>query len=545
MTQCGDGLDNDGNGLTDYPADQGCSTLGDATEAGYTPPPTPPPGVQVYKTASKRDFLSRVYIDQAANGGLQETAAHGYPTYPTSQVSPTGTRICSLYDPTSFITQWTLGGFDSPSGDYMAAWNPSTGRWYRGSANSFGNSRYNWLTCVTNATPDTSLTATGNGVTSSSEITVEEGTPVTLTWLSQYGQIRQGSFTAVNFTLTTTIAGHWRSYSDMTCTPGNDDGVDQTTVNIAQAGRSLMALPSGCFMDSGTVWVPDSTASRPYGGSQVVTPTETTTYTYRGTNANGTNSSSVTVNVTPSDGLAECEDTLDNDDDGLIDFAGFGDAERDPDCSSAEDTAELAGAVNECTDEIDNDGDGAFNFDDEGCDDDADGDGDGSEGTDSSGLSCSPSSSSAGLAEEVTFTATPDLGPYTWEAIGTGATCEDGTDNTEVCSFSATGPQQVRVTADGETRTCSPSVSVVEACSPASVIITASPDRVKRGGTTTIHWEASEGCSCTVTGSDGFSSNENSGDYEVEVNGQILFTNSCSGTTKNVRVNIAPDFIEF
>ena len=37
-TQCNDGIDNDGNGLTDYPADLACSALTDNTEAGYIPP---------------------------------------------------------------------------------------------------------------------------------------------------------------------------------------------------------------------------------------------------------------------------------------------------------------------------------------------------------------------------------------------------------------------------------------------------------------------------------------------------------------------------
>jgi PKD repeat protein len=35
--QCADGLDNDGNGLTDWPADLGCVSAADTNEAGYIP----------------------------------------------------------------------------------------------------------------------------------------------------------------------------------------------------------------------------------------------------------------------------------------------------------------------------------------------------------------------------------------------------------------------------------------------------------------------------------------------------------------------------
>lgn len=38
--QCNDGIDNDSNGLIDYPADLGCSSSTDNSESGYIPPPT-------------------------------------------------------------------------------------------------------------------------------------------------------------------------------------------------------------------------------------------------------------------------------------------------------------------------------------------------------------------------------------------------------------------------------------------------------------------------------------------------------------------------
>jgi len=42
--QCIDGIDNDGDGLVDFPADLGCTSVSDNTEApNPTPPPSPPP----------------------------------------------------------------------------------------------------------------------------------------------------------------------------------------------------------------------------------------------------------------------------------------------------------------------------------------------------------------------------------------------------------------------------------------------------------------------------------------------------------------------
>lgn len=40
---CSDGIDNDGDGLIDYPADPGCSSASDTDETDVAPPPPPPP----------------------------------------------------------------------------------------------------------------------------------------------------------------------------------------------------------------------------------------------------------------------------------------------------------------------------------------------------------------------------------------------------------------------------------------------------------------------------------------------------------------------
>lgn len=45
LTECNDGIDNDGDGLIDYPADPGCLSLSDTSELN---PTTSPPPVQPF-----------------------------------------------------------------------------------------------------------------------------------------------------------------------------------------------------------------------------------------------------------------------------------------------------------------------------------------------------------------------------------------------------------------------------------------------------------------------------------------------------------------
>ncbi|HYD92872.1 MAG TPA: hypothetical protein VEB18_00205 [Candidatus Paceibacterota bacterium] len=539
--QCKDNIDNDGNGVKDYPSDGGCTSAIDATESGYVPPPAPPPGVIVYKTQSKRDFLNKVYKDQLDNGGYrgEYTAAHGYPQYPVTTVSPTGTRICYLYDPTAYITEWSLGGFSNPDNDSMGAWDPSLKKWYVRSANSFGNKRYNYLTCKTLAAPDTSLTATANGTTGTN-ITVAAGTPVTLTWKSQYGQIRKGTFTSTNFDLTTTIPGHWGTQVNFRCSDTGGD-IDDGNVyyNQASVKTGLLAL-STCY-DEESVWVPESTAPRPYGGTKVVTPSTTTTYTYKGTNANGSTVSSVTVTVTGELATTECSDTLDNDGDQLIDL-------NDPGCTGPEDTTESDAVVPQCTDDLDNDDDGLTDEADPGCATDPENPNtnEGSAPT----LSCSVDPANVTVGGTATYTATVSGGSgsytYDWTPQG-GQTCT-GTGNTRECTFASAGYYQMHLDASGNGRlSCDFSaVNVAEVCSPSSVTISVSPERVAPGGSATVTWAASEGCSCTITGSNGFSASTPSGSALIEnVTKQTTFTTSCSGTTQSALLNLTGRFQEF
>lgn len=566
--QCSDSIDNDLNGLKDYPGDGGCSSVTDTTEAGYTPPPSPSAGIVVFD--GDRNLMYPIARKDAyANGGipLSDTSAvaHGYPTYPTTSASPTGQRFCYLVEPTGWPSSWSLGGYNSPSDNTMIAWNPSLSKWYRASANSFGNKRYNYMTCRTYSAPDVSLTASASGIPAASSITVTAGTPVTLTWNSQYGQIRKGTMTATNFSLTQFVAAYCETTSVLTCEPDYGGGTsDGTTVNLVQSdnSRNLAATSGSCWYETQQVCYPDQNVERPYGGSAVVTPTQTTTYTYKGTNANGSNTATAIVTVIPA--TAACADGLDNDGDGFVDM-------NDPGCSDPTDTDERT----QCSDTLDNDSDGTIDLADPGCTDAADNDeryacadgvdndGDGTVDLSDSGcsgttdnnegdgpsVSCSVSSQNVSLGGSATYTATPAYGasgPYTWTPNG-GQTCTGGTGSTNDCTFSSAGSYQMSVSATGAGSPSGQCPVVTTGCSGGTPTITATPDRVKvtsPATNATVTWNAPSTCSCAVSGP-GLASTTFSGTESVPITAQSVFTIDCLGTKATAIVNVQTSFDEF
>jgi len=69
------------------------------------------------------------------------------------------------------------------------------------------------------------------------------------------------------------------------------------------------------------------------------------------------------VQVAVAGGPPQCNDEIDNDNDGAIDHAGFNGAPADPDCSDANDNDESGSfGIYQCSDLIDNDGDGDIDF---------------------------------------------------------------------------------------------------------------------------------------------------------------------------------------
>jgi hypothetical protein len=224
-------------------------------------------------------------------------------------------RACYLADPTAYPSYWRSGQYDSPGDNSVIIFGDqkSNGQfaWYKTGAKH--NNHIKELDCSTNATADTSLSA--------SQTSIQPGESTTLTWASQYGKLRQATCTGTNFTTDTTVPGHFETVlvTNPICSGGGNP-FNQPQANSASVPANR--LTAGCAPYLGQQWVPTYTGSAPYGGSKDVSPTETTTYTYTCTNANGSSSASVTVYV----GGGQCSDGTDNDHDGLIDS-------QDPGCA--------------------------------------------------------------------------------------------------------------------------------------------------------------------------------------------------------------------
>ena len=312
--QCSDGADNDLNGNIDYPADLGCTSATDDTEAGYIPPAVPGSGVVIF--SDRPDYANAA--DACTHGGICsgfDSTKHGTGSSP----SVSGQKTCQLLDPVSWESYWETGGYHSCGDNNQIYWNGTI--WVKEGACN-GNNHYHIISCTTLAVPDTTLTANG----SSSEITVTQGTPVTLTWSSVYGSIRKGVMTA-NFGFDTTDPGYCVDNKELIC-PGTNLAFNKGT----KGSESQLALGTGCYWETfGQTCYPPSVNAHPYGSSTTTIPTQTTTYTYTGTNGNGSSFSSVKVNVA---GTTECTDLVSNgDNDSLVDSADPGCSVSPPGCS--------------------------------------------------------------------------------------------------------------------------------------------------------------------------------------------------------------------
>lgn len=168
-------------------------------------------------------------------------------------------------------------------------------------------------------------------------------------------------------------------------------------------------------------------------------------------------------------------------------------------------------------------------------------------------LSCnvSPSSLPAG-GGTVTYTASGASAPYSWDdaiggSYGTGASV------TRIVSGS--GTYAMTVSKSGYTAGNCPMVTVgTPSCGTANVSITANPDRVRSGQTSTVSWSATGvDSSCTISGPGvnqtvpGASCVIPNGSANPTITAQSVYTISCDGgeRTAQVIVNLIPRFIEF
>lgn len=194
----------------------------------------------------------------------------------------------------------------------------------------------------------------------------------------------------------------------------------------------------------------------------------------------------------------------------------------------------------QCSDTQDNDDDGLTDTNDGDCT----GGTDPTEGVQKT-LSCVVDPSTVVVGGTAVYTVTPSTGSpsYSWNPEG-GQSCAPGNGSTKSCTFASAGNYNMSVSATGYTGGQCPAVAA-GVCSASSVNVTASPDRVASGGSSTITWGADSGCSCSLSGP-GVSSNANSGSQLVSgITTKSVYTLSCSGNTDTAIVNTIPRFEEF
>lgn len=178
-------------------------------------------------------------------------------------------------------------------------------------------------------------------------------------------------------------------------------------------------------------------------------------------------------------------------------------------------------------------------------------------------MSCVASPSSVNPGDSVSFTATPSGGaaaPYTWLDSDGWTNSSGGTNMSRTYVTPGTYSMRVRASNTGYTY-CSNNVSVASpfCAGPASVSISASPDRVKAGNTSTITWNATNvggaAPSCTISGP-GVSQvvaagalpscQIPNGSASPTITRQSTYTITCTdGASRSVTVNVVPEFIEF
>ena len=176
-------------------------------------------------------------------------------------------------------------------------------------------------------------------------------------------------------------------------------------------------------------------------------------------------------------------------------------------------------------------------------------------------LSCTVSDTSIEEGDTVTYTATPSstaLGPYTWtpssgSVSGSGATLSR--------TLTVAGNHGMGVRGSNTPTAQCPLVTVTATwCATGAPVltITATPDRVRVGGTSTIAWSATgvigNGTSCTISGP-GISSTQAvsaapqcsipNGSATPTITTQSTYTITCGASSKSVIVNVIPEFREF
>lgn len=207
-------------------------------------------------------------------------------------------------------------------------------------------------------------------------------------------------------------------------------------------------------------------------------------------------------------------------------------------------TAFTVAPTTQCNDGVDNDTDTRIDAADAGCSDDTGGGGDGSESTDAPNatLTCTPSTCTVPTGQSVTLNYTcTNSSSATLSTFGSLSPVSSGTR-----SASAAGPYQLTCTGSGGPPA---SASRTVTLSNPTASITASPDRVQSGSTSSLTWTTSQCTNVSVTKNGAaFSTASSSTNVSSGVIvGQTTFTVSCDSgaATQSVIVNVLPSFEEF
>lgn len=233
---------------------------------------------------------------------------------------------------------------------------------------------------------------------------------------------------------------------------------------------------------------------------------------------------------------SQCDDGIDNDGDGHTDAT-------DPECTIlVSDPGGSTGNDTEfpqCSDGKDNDNDGRVDGDDQQCTD-PDDPSETSTPAATASLIANPLSVVSGNASTLTWSCANSTSASI-QGIGTVTPTAGGTVSTG--PLTATKGYQLTCTGTGAPTTAFATVAVV----PPELTLTATPQFVKRGGSTVISWSAVSGATgCGIAGPGLALSHALSGSQTItNIQNAGTYTFTCSGgASKSVTVTIAPDFIE-
>lgn len=167
--------------------------------------------------------------------------------------------------------------------------------------------------------------------------------------------------------------------------------------------------------------------------------------------------------------------------------------------------------------------------------------------------SCTVDNANPTVGTAVTYTANGGSAPYNWTP--SGGTGPGSTSNTITRTYSVAGPYTMQVSGNGSSSITCPVVTAGPvSCGNANVSISANPDRVRSGQTSTISWSASGvDSSCTISGPgvnqtvSGASCVIPNGSANPTITAQSVYTINCDSAESSAQaiVNLIPKFIEF